>query len=280
MKRLLTMAALLAVCAVTQSQESSNATRYVWASTLIMRAEPNTKAAEVVRLAYGSQVGLLAGIGPSRREVLVKLAKNDEWPAAEVALEGNWQRVHTSAGEGWVFDAYLSHYPAPAIVQDKNGQGEDGRVEFAKRIFGVKEAHKWAFDSGKKADDYRIMLAHTKLQENEVDEEVSWEFVVFKNGATYEMFNHRPKDSVYMGNVDFKDMPLTYGEALLWLKQFHGFESMGGNNVNGVGKLSGKVEPRRHLELGPAPDDDSGFGYGTTLDCTPTACSLNSGFAD
>ncbi len=281
MKRLLVTAAMLALCVAAKAEEgAANATRYVWANTLIVRAEPNPKATEVARLPYGSEVALLAETGPSRREVLLKLAKKDEWPAADVALEGNWRRVHSSSGEGWVFDAYLLRYPAPTIMLDKSKEDADGRVEFAKRIFGVKEAHKWAFESGKTAVDYRMMLSRTKLKENEIDQETSWEYIVFKNGGTYEMFSHRPKNGPYMSNVDFENLPFTYGEALLWLKQFHGFESMGGTNVNGIGRLSGKVEPGRHLELGPAPDDDSGFGYRSTLDCTPTACSLNSGFID
>ena len=147
-------------------------------------------------------------------------------------------------------------------------------------MFGVKEAYKWQSGDSKTTADYRMMRVHTKLKDKETGQEVTWEYVVFKSGGSYEMFNHRPEDGMYLANVDFKELPLTYGEALLWLKQFRGFESVGGDNVNGVGKLSGQVEPGRHLELGPAPDDNSGFGYGSTLDCTPTACSLSSGFAD
>ena len=273
------LAVLMVPCIAAKADDASTR-RYVWVSSLIVRAEPDAKAAAVAKLPYGSEVTLFAETGASRHEVLFKLAKNGNSPADEVALDGQWHRIHAAGGDGWVFDGYLSRYPAPTVIADKNRDDQDGRVEFAKRVFGVKEAYKWSGGGAKMTADYRMMRTRTKLKDKEINDEVSWEYVVFDNGGSYEMFNHRPDGGMYLSNIDFKSLPLTYSEALLWLKQFHGFESMGGTNANGFGKLSGRVVPGRHLELGPAPDDDSGFGYGSTLDCSPTICSMNSGFAD
>lgn len=256
--------------------------RYVWATNLIVRAQADPKAAEVVRLPYGSEVTLVADSAPpvARHEVLLKLAQNGEWRATELALDGNWRHVKAQGGEGWAFDGYLSRYPAPHLAQDKKKDEDEDQVQYAKRIFGVKETFKWDAENGKKDANYRALLQHTKMTDKQTHEEVSWEFVAFKSGGSYEMLNNRPDGGMYSGNIDIKDLPLTYGEALLWFKSFGGLESVGGTNVNGVGKLSGEVKPGHHLQLGPAPDDDSGFGYGRKLDCTATTCSMNFAFSD
>src|SRR6185437_3678738 len=129
---------------------------------------------------------------------------------------------------------------------------------------GAKTAYKWKTGDGKKSEDYRVLIRQTKMTDKQTREEVNWEYAEFKGGGSYRMFSNQAGGGMFTSSIDFKDVPLTYGEALLWLKQFGGFHAIGGKE-GAFGKFAGKVEPGKHLQLGPADDDDSGFGFSRSL---------------
>ena len=280
MKRCLIFVACLGF-ALAGSAHAADETRYVWANSLVLRTQPDGKSAEVARLPYGTAVTLVAD-GPQpvpHREVLLKMSKSEQSPAAELAFEGNWRRVKANGGEGWVFDSYLSRYPTRHLSTDRNKQDDEDEGEFAKRVFGVKVAYKWKSGDGKKSDDYRALIRDTKMTEAQTKDNVDWTYIEFKSGGSYRVLGSQADGGMFTSSTDFKNVPLSYGEALLWLKQFGGFAAIGGN-PGAMGKFAGKVEPGRHLELSPADDDDSGFGFSRSIDCAPTTCSISEGFAD
>jgi len=259
---------------------SASATRYVWASNLTLRAQPDGASAAIARLPFGTAVDLLPASDSfvPHREVLFKLTAGNNSPAADVVLEGNWRQVHAGANDGWVFDAYLSRYPVPRLATDKNKHDDESEADFAKRVFGAKLAQKWETGASKKTADYAAMLKHTKMAAKNTIDNVTWEYAEFQAGGKYELLGTQPSGGMYSSTIDFKDLPLTYGEALLWLRQFGGLAPIGGGST--IGKFSGKVEPGRSLSIGPADDDDSGFGFGRTINCNASTCSLSYGFSD
>jgi hypothetical protein len=274
---------MLAWCLAVQAQgNATDTTRYVWANSLVLRSQPDGKSAEVARLPYGTAVTLSnnAAQPVAHREVLLKLENKENSPVAELALEGNWRHVRANGNEGWVFDGYLSRYPTRHLSADRKKGDDEAEAEFAKRVFGVKTAYKWKTGDGTKGEDYRALVRDTKMTDKQTKEDVSWGYVEFKNGGSYRALSNQPDGGMYTSSVDFKDVALTYGEALLWLKQFGGLAPIADNNPGALGKFAGKVEPGRHVELGPADGDDSGFGFARSIDCTPTACSISYGFSD
>lgn len=264
-----------------------NDVRYVWANSLVLRAQADGKSAEIARLPYGTAVTLVAETAPPvpRREVLFKLSKSAEasgaaMPDAEVAFDGAWRHVRAQSGEGWVFDGYLSRYPTRRLSPDPNKEDDEDEGAFAQRVFGAKLSYKWKTGDSKKSEDYRALIRQTKMTDKQTREEVNWEYAEFKTGGSYRMFSNQADGGMYTSSIDLKDLPLTYGEALLWVKQFGGFYAIGGKGNGVFGKFAGKLDPGKHLEIGPADDDDSGFGFSRRVDCTATSCSISYGFAD
>lgn len=260
----------------------SGTTRYVWAKNLVVRAAPDSGSAEVGKLPLGTAVILVPATGPSisHQDIALKLAASAESPAADVTLDGNWQRVRTPQYEGWVFDGYLSRYPAPILAEDRSKREEDAELNFAKRLFGVKLAQTWKTGNSKKTADYAAMRQRSKLTSKELAGDVSWAYVEFQRGGSYEALAHQANGDMYTSSVDFKDVPMSFNEAVLWLRQFGHFAPIGSGSDGAIGKFSGKIEPGRKLEIVPADDDTSGFGFSRTIACSAETCSINYGFAD
>ncbi len=274
-------AAAIALCGQIAWGADAPDVRYVWANNLILRAQPDGKGAELAKLPFGTTVTIVAGSTSAtvvpHQETLLKLTAGNNAPAAEVNLDGNWRRVSAGGTEGWVFDGYLSRYPVRHLSADRGKKDDESEADFAKRIFGTSKAYQWHSGEGKKSADYRAMLQHTKMNDKQTADNVTWEYAEFKVGGAYEMLGTQPDGGMYSSTIDFRNLPLSYGEALLWLKQFGGLNAIGGN---GIGKFSGKVVAGKHLEIGPADDDSSGFGFARSVDCTATTCSFNYGFSD
>lgn len=280
MKRLAAFVFLVVGAPVLATENSD--VRYVWANSLVLRAQADGRSAEVQRLPYGTAVRLIPDTTTPvpRREVLFELAKSAQTPPAEVALDGAWRHVRAQGGEGWVFDGYLSRYPVRRLSADRNKEDDEDEGSFARRVLGAKTAYKWKTGDSKKSEDYRALIRQTNMTDKQTGEDVTWEYAEFKSGGSYKMLGNQPDGGMYTSSVDFKDIPMTYGEAMLWLKQFGGFYAIGGKGNGTFGRFAGKVDPGRHLEIGPADDDDSGFGFARSVDCTPSACSISYGFAD
>lgn len=254
---------------LTMSTSAVNAgeIRYVWASKLALRKEPDRKGDEIARLPYGTKVTLLQDSEKPlpHHETVAKLRASSEHPGIDVTLDGVWRHVEAAGQEGWLFDGYLSRYPAPV---DAKGEipFDDDEVAYAAQVFGTAHSWQWKKGDSKKSESYKLMRRQWKLDENTDADEINWARVEFKSGGSAEI-------STILGNgsscnLDLTGLPLTFNESLLWWLHFHPFEG------------SGTFEPKRKLEIGPPDDDDSGLGYSRTISCGSQTCDISRAVVD
>lgn len=249
------------------SAETALGIRYVWASKLVLRTAPDRKSDEVARLSYGMQVTLLEDSPRSQiyREKVAKLHASGEHPASEVTLDGYWRHVAAAGKEGWVFDGYLSRYPAPVEGSSQLTFGDD-EIAYAAQVFGVAHSWQWKKGDGKNSESYKIMRRQWKLDENTEASEINWSRVEFKLGGSAEISTIVGNGS--SSNLAFVGLPLTFNESLLWWLHFHPFEG------------SGIFEPSRRLEIGPSDEDDNGLGYGRSILCSDQTCNISRDVVD
>lgn len=258
-------AALLCLAAAAQAQSSSEV-RYVWASKLILRTAPGARSAEIVRLPYGAKVALLPSPAPllAHKEIVGQLRASQAHHAADITLDGYWRQIDAAGKQGWVFDGYLSRYPAPG--PDKSmGDFDDEEMLYAARIVGVARSWQWQKRDGKSAPSYKVMRQYWKLDDDFNPTDIYWTRAEYKLGGSAEY-------GLIMGDMTssmltFKGLPLTFNEALLW--QLH-FQPLSG---------TGAFLPQRSLHIGPA-DDDSGVAFGRSIDCNGRTCDISRTMAD
>ena len=258
-------AALLCLASLVQAQTASEI-RYVWASKLILRTEPDARSAEIARLAYGAKVALLAPPAQmvAHKENVGKLRSGQDHPAADITLDGYWRQIDAAGKQGWVFDGYLSRYPVPG--PDKSASYfDDEEMLYAARIFGVARSWRWQKSDGKKSPSYQVMRQHWKLDDDFNPAEIYWVRAEYKLGGSAEY-------GLIMGEMTsstltFKGLPLTFNEALLWQLHFHPLQG------------TGTFAPQRSLQIGPA-DDDSGVAFGRTIECNNQTCNISRDMAD
>jgi len=256
--------------------------RYVWASSLTLRGGPDGKSKALAKLPLGTQVKLLPSAAPvvPYQETLTKLAANSESRAADVTLSGTWAHVRAQELEGWVSDVYLSRYPAPPAAKPSDAE-LDAEAVHARNVFGAKLSYAWRAGDNKAGASFQALRKkHPELGKDMASEEFSWSYAEFKSMGSYEQLNYRVAGGMYQGDTHIKDLPLSFNEAVLWGLQFGYFAAMDSDSKSSIGKFSGTFEAGRRLELGPADDDTSGFGYSRSIVCSAKACSLHRVFAD
>jgi hypothetical protein len=261
-------------------------TRYVWATNLIVRAEPDSKAAQVAKLPYGTEVQVEPSENAkSHQENWLKVHDDEKSPPVDVVLNGHWQKVHAAQGEGWAFDAYLSRYPAPTAKELKSyssdSSGDNAEALYAKRLFHVATEYKWSGKDSKKSAAFRLMAKHQQLEKGAVTDEMNWHYIEFTNGSTYEFFSNAGEMAV--SNEDMKKIPISFDEAMLWLRVFGGynaFANAAANSGKSTNTYSGKFEPGHRFTLGPADDDNGGIAHDDNIECTGSTCDFGSATAD
>lgn len=258
---------LISAVPLASTAATTSETRYVWASKLVLRKDPSRKSDEVASLPYGAQVTLLQdpqGLN-FYRERVAKLRASGDHPASDVTLDGYWRQVKVADKEGWVFDGYLSRYPAPG---EEKGQFpfDDDEIAYAAQVFGI--AHSWQWKKGdeKKGESYKVMRRQWKLDENTEADEVRWARIEFKLGGSAEVSTIVGNGS--SSNLALANLPLTFHESLLWWLHFHRFEG------------TGIFEQNRRLQVGPADDDNSGLGFGSSIQCGSQTCSISRDVVD
>lgn len=270
---------LLSACmaAIAHAESGDLSTRYVWANTLILRAEPDAKGAELARLPFGSKVTLMVSEQkPIDYQLsLLKLEADDEHAAVDVILKGHWQRVHVGNMDAWVVDTYLSRYPTPQKLGTKD-EGVDLQLALMEKIFGGRQEWHWKTGDATKGDAFHLMQQRNKLKPEDIKKDLSWDFVKFGGGAIYEFLGQNTGE-MYFNHSGFKALPFTFNEAVLWLKAFGGLDS---SNGRGMGKFVGKFEPGKRLELLPAPSENPGVAIANTIECDATTCSILQDVAD
>jgi hypothetical protein len=256
--------------------------RYVWANSLTLRSAADGKSKALSKLPLGTQVSLLPDTGSPVRyqETLMRLAASADSRAADVVLDGRWVRVRAQDMEGWVVDVYLSRYPAPTATQATEAE-PDLESAHAKALFGTKNAYSWKGTDKKTGLSYQALKKkHPELGKDMSSEEFIWNYVEFKGSGTYEQLDSRPGGEAYQSTTDIKDAALSFNEAVLWGLQFGYFAAIGAESKSSIGKFSGKFVPGRQLEVGPADDDSSGFGFARSITCSAKTCSLHQSFID
>jgi hypothetical protein len=257
-------------------------TRYVWATNLIVHAEPDSNAAQVAKLPYGAEVKIESTENPKNyQEVWYKVHKDEKLATTDAVLSGYWEKVHTAQGDGWAFDGYLSRYPAPTAKELKSfssdSSDENAEALFAKRLFHVAAEYKWSGKDSKKSAAFRLMAKHEQLDKDSVTDEMNWRYIEFTNGMTYEFFSNTHEIS--SSSEELKKIPLSFNEAMLWSHLF-GMSGSIGNGSKTAKLYSGKFEPGHYFELGPADDGNDGIGHADTIYCNGNTCDLGSAMAD
>jgi hypothetical protein len=253
------LACLTGMLPAASHAEAVGEVRYVWADTLLLRAAPEGR--EVARLPYGAKVVLLrdAAAPVPHRETLATLRGGSEHQQADIVLDGHWRRAQALGKEGWVFDGYLSRYPAPG-GKTAPSPYDDEEIAYAAQVFGVAHAWRWKNGDAARGAAYQVMRRKWTLDENPDAAEVYWTRVEFKQGGAAEL--GRIVGNGSSENLALEGMPLTFNEALLWWRHFNFFEG------------SGTVDAGRRVEAGPPDDDTSGLGYDRIIKCGKATCDI------
>jgi len=258
------------------------ASRFVWAGKLILRSQPDSKSAEIGRVPYGAKVVLQPDAAPLIRhqEILFTLQNGATAKAGSgnVILDGNWRHVHYQEQDGWLFDGYLSRYPAPPV---SSGENDAIELEHAKRVFGDKASFKWVKGESKVTDSYRLLQKHGAFcplswcsrDVQKSASEYTWQYTEFKQGGTYESVSLY--DGGGAGNIDFKNLPLTFNEALLWLRRFSALHPTGAGVVG-----TGVFTPGRRVEIGPTEEEAGSISFTSTVDCAADKCTIHEDASD
>jgi len=248
-------------------QAQSGMTRYVWANNLIMRAQPDSKGTEVVRLPFGTAVTLEADASASvtHQETVLVLPSSKSSVPVNVTLDGTWQRVRLMKQEGWVFDGYLSRYPVPKRSEEGD---PDGERTFAMRVFGGQHLQKWDTGASTKTSDYRAMLLHTTADDRK-QKQLSWSHVEFQQGGSYEQLYVYTE--IGFSRTAFRNLPLTFNEAVLWVRQFGAFKPQ---NVGPEPSIEiEEFKPGHKLDI--EPNDNSTLPTSSVIECSAKTCSIS-----
>jgi len=250
----------------------SGMTRYVWANNLIMRAQPDSKGTEVVRLPFGTAVTVEPDVSASvtHQETVLVLPSSKSSVPVNVTLDGTWQHVRSKEQDGWVFDGYLSRYPVPKPSEDSD---PDSERAFAMRVFGGQHLQKWDTGDSMKTSDYRAMLVHTTTDERK-QKQLSWSHVEFQQGGSYEQLYSYTE----IGNsrTTFRNLPLTFNEAVLWIRQFGAFKPQ---NVGPEPTIEiTEFKPGHKLDI--EPNDNSTLPTSSVIECSAKTCSISYSSSD
>lgn len=254
-------------------------TRYVWATNLTVRAAPDSKSAEIVKLPFGSAVEMdVTNEAPvAHQESVLKLIPSADTTASEVTISGHWQHIHAGQNNGWVFDGFLSRYPTPP-TSGANAPAPEGELEFAKHVFGVKLAQAWKDGDSRKSPEFVAMRKHTQVKDKEISGDLEWAYVEFQPQGSYEQFQNRPGD-VLENTITFKNVPMTFNEAILWVRYFDAWYATDPQTHALMSKYSGKVQAGHHIEIKPS-DDTVGVATNRIVDCKQDTCNLKFQLSD
>lgn len=136
---------LLLICFTLPASGISSYTKedtlYVWAEgSLVIRDTSNANGHKISSVPYGKSVQVLESklfdFYQDSIQISQAWSDQDGQHYNAVYLRGFWVKVSFNGLIGYVFDGYLSHFPAPIL--QKNGENED-IAEYIMRIFGVPE---------------------------------------------------------------------------------------------------------------------------------------------
>jgi len=263
---------------VADASTPSTSTRYVWATSLLLRAEPDSKSVQLAKIPYGTALDLSSGDAPVRHtEVFAKYVVNEK--ATTVTMNSAWQKVHWQDKDGWVFDGYLSRYPTPdtstfeAARKDFENYASDEML-YADHLFGPGKRKEWNMRlDGIKSSAFQAAqkYMHSISQQFNtyyVNSNSKWINIEWSDGANCNYYMEA--DEGWDENLRLKNLPLTFNEALLWQMHFHNINANGYAQNASFSKF--KYVPGKSLVI----EFSDGSLYGTAINCNDKSCDLSS----
>lgn len=258
---------------VAQAAYETGNVRHVWASSLIVRAQPNKQAPEVTRLPAASTVELLPDDGktPASVETVGVYMSENTHKVAEIVLKGHWRHIHAAQGDGWVSDVYLSRLRFPNDAEQeiiRHGVDEVGRglSNWLIKEIGVDQDVNWTTGDSVKTDAYRLMRRLGKASPEMIKADFTFRYMTAPGGVRY-LYT----ESTYEAARDWNEvinLPFTFNEMVLAMKMSEIFPTSA--NVKRI--PSGTMEDGKSLKIGPAEDD--GIANGNDVVCGAGKCKL------
>lgn len=269
--------------ATDNASTASSMTRYVWANSLFLREQADGKSAQLAKIPYGAALTLSDAADASipHSEVFAKVTTDGKTTTAP--LDGAWRKVHWQDKDGWVFDGYLSRYPAPidtALEAERKADQDYPSIDllYARHTFGAGSGAKMAWHNGdnRKTANFQAMCKYLKSMNVDCKPPTTegtwnWEKEELAQGASY--FEYNSGDGPGENSVSFRNMPLTFNEAILWASHFNDIAKSDKNPNGGTVLDSIDFKPGKALLLGETRP--SGDTQSDTVTCTEKACDID-----
>jgi len=254
--------------------DTAPATRYVWARSLMLRAQPDGKSAQLAKIPYGAALAIGASTDKSvpHSETIGKFT-NDDKTNTVVTIDGAWQKVHWQDKDGWVFDGFLSRFPAPADKMDAD------ETLFAIKQFGAGKKWSWNDKQSRKLPAYAEMLKtmHAGGYTADLGKTDGWEW-------TKQEFSGNAYFASYSGYNDgsssgegYHNLPISFNEAILWAQHFHDITNFTNNKLETSPVNQVTFDAGKRLSVTYLGDND---GSTRTVSCTATTCDIEDSGGD
>lgn len=266
--------------AVDSAAPTSSTTRYVWANSLYLRAQPDDKSAQLAKIPYGTVLNLSNSDAPvAHTEVFAKYKTKDKTNA--VMLKAAWQKVHWQDKEGWVFDGYLSRYPAPdaSILEARRKSFKNyvsDEIVYADQIFGPGRKIEWDLNNdGVKSSAYQTAKKYMQSVSRDLNppytRNARWINIEWNAGANcnYYLLEDEGGDDA----LSLKNLPLTFNEALLWEMHFNEINDKYYATEYSDSYVSFNYVPGNSLSI----EISYNSGFKVSIKCSEKFCDLASG---
>jgi|GEM_PF-3596147 len=283
-------ASLLCLIAISTSANAADSTppttsttRYVWANGLFLRTQADSKSAQLAKIPYGATLTLSNDADATVPHSEVFLKSTSEGKTSTALLDGAWRKVHWQDKDGWVFDGYLSRYPAPddAALEAESSKSKDGAsidVLYYRHVFGpnpnaASGAMEWNNGDSRKSASYKEMCKYLKSIgvkcEPPAEGSWGWQQQPLAQGATF--IGYASGDGPGESAFSYRNMSLTFNEAILWAMHFNHISK--DKNVNNNGGLDGfDFTPGKLLEI--YETRASGCPQVDTIRCNDKSCDI------
>jgi hypothetical protein len=266
------------------SSATPSSTRYVWANSLSLRAQADGKSAALTKIPYGAALNLSdAGDAPvPHSEVFGKYTAHGKNIA--VMLDGAWRKVHWQDKDGWVFDGYLSRYPAPdaslyPTEQKQFKYATPHEILYANHILGTGKKIEWDKSEGTKVPGYQAMQKYFKsiqysFDPNALAAEMTWLDMQWNGGASVDYFAGYNEGG--QTHITLRNLPLTYNEAMLWEMIFHSINDTEHLVENNSLKHSLDVVPGKSFDF----EANGDVSMSEAFSCANNTCDMSSDLGD
>jgi hypothetical protein len=210
----------------------SPSTRYVWANSLFLRAQADGKSTQLAKIPYGAALDFSSDdASVAHTEIFAKYAFKGK--TITVTVDGAWRKAHWQDKDGWVFDGYLSRYPAPNTASfeawRKNFKNyPSDEIVYADQVFGPGKRIEWDMKKdGVKSPFYEAAKKSVHAFSQDLSppytNNARWINIEWAKGANCNY--HILQDEGQEEALYLRSLPLTFNEALLWEMHFNRIDS-------------------------------------------------------